>query len=101
MMISALPVGYFDMMDFWTFQRPIARGSAGPLKDMEGKITKVDRRGRSGQGTVKFDKRDIKLWLEFDSIEKPFDIDREYSFEKKSKVSNVCRGLHPYKLRMI
>lgn len=48
---------------------------SGPLKDMEGKITKVDRRGRSGQVTMKFDKRDVKLWLGFDLIEKPFEIE--------------------------
>ena len=57
---------------------------SGPLKDMEGKITKMDRRGRSGQVTVKFDKRDVKLWLGFDLIEKPFDIDGERLFEKRS-----------------
>lgn len=42
---------------------------SGPLKDMEGCITKVDKRGRSGQIAVRFDSRVIKVWLGFDMID--------------------------------
>lgn len=42
---------------------------SGPLKDMEGMICRVDKRGRSGQVAVKFDGREIKLWLGFDLVE--------------------------------
>lgn len=42
---------------------------SGPLKDMEGMISRMDRRGRSGQVTVKFNERDVKLWLGFDLID--------------------------------
>lgn len=42
---------------------------SGPLKDMEGKITKVDKRGRSGQVTFAFNGREMKVWLGFDLVE--------------------------------
>lgn len=42
---------------------------SGPLKDMEGMISRMDRRGRSGQVTVKFNERDVKLWLGFDLVD--------------------------------
>lgn len=42
---------------------------SGPLKDMEGMICRVDKRGRSGQVAVKFDGREIRLWLGFDLVE--------------------------------
>lgn len=57
---------------------------SGPLKDMEGMISRIDKRGRSGQVIVKFNQRDVKLWLGFDLIEKPFDMSRRGSSEKKS-----------------
>jgi transcription termination/antitermination protein NusG len=41
----------------------------GPLKDMEGCITRVDRRNKSGQVTITFGGRTIKIWLGFDIIE--------------------------------
>lgn len=41
----------------------------GPLKDLEGQITRVDRRGRSGQVEVRFDQRTLRLWLGFEWIE--------------------------------
>lgn len=57
---------------------------SGPLKDMEGMISRIDRRGRSGQITVRFNNRDVKLWLGFDLIEKPLDIGRRCPSEKGS-----------------
>ncbi len=42
---------------------------SGPLKDMEGYITKVDKRGRSGQVAVRFDSRVIKVWLGFEIVD--------------------------------
>jgi len=42
---------------------------SGPLKDMEALITSVDRRGRSGQVTVHFNGREIKVWLGFELVE--------------------------------
>lgn len=57
---------------------------SGPLKDMEGMISRIDKRRRSGQVTVKFNQRDVKLWLGFDLIEKPFDMGRRGASEKKS-----------------
>ena len=98
-----MSAGYFDTLDFSKVycEGDCIRIVTGSLKNIEGKTAKVDKCERSGQVTVRFGKRDVKQWLGFYLIEKPFDIDREYSFEKKSKVSNVCRVLHPYKLRMI
>lgn len=46
------------------------RIASGPLKDMEGMISRIDKRGRSGQVTVRFDKREFKLWLGFDLVER-------------------------------
>lgn len=42
---------------------------SGPLKEMEGSICRIDRRGRSGQIEVKFDGRLIKVWLGFEWID--------------------------------
>lgn len=42
---------------------------SGPLKDMEGMICRVDKRGHSGQVAVKFDGREVKLWLGFNLVE--------------------------------
>lgn len=42
---------------------------SGPLKDMEGMISRIDRRGRSGQVTMRFDGREIKMWLGFEIID--------------------------------
>ena len=41
---------------------------SGPLKDMEGKITRVDKRGRSGQVVLSFNGKDIPVWLGFELI---------------------------------
>ena len=43
---------------------------SGPLKDMEGKITKVDRRGCSGQVAILFNGRVLPVWLGFELIER-------------------------------
>ncbi len=42
---------------------------SGPLKDMEGKILRVDKRGRSGQVTLEFNGRTIPIWLGFELID--------------------------------
>lgn len=41
---------------------------SGPLKDMEGKIRRVDKRGMSGQVILSFCRRDIPVWLGFEMI---------------------------------
>lgn len=41
---------------------------SGPLKDMEGQITRIDKRGRSGQVAVTFNNRTVRLWLGFDLV---------------------------------
>lgn len=42
---------------------------AGPLKDMEGKIARIDKRGRSGQIIVDFHDRPIAIWLGFELVD--------------------------------
>ena len=42
----------------------------GPLKDMEGFIRRIDKRGHSGQITVSFNHRELNVWLAFDLVEK-------------------------------
>ena len=41
---------------------------SGPLKDMEGKIKRVDKRGMSGQVILAFNGKDISVWLGFELI---------------------------------
>ena len=41
---------------------------SGPLKDMEGKIKRVDKRGMSGQVILSFYGKDIPVWLGFELI---------------------------------
>ena len=41
---------------------------SGPLKDMEGKIRRVDKRGMSGQVILSFCGREIPVWLGFELI---------------------------------
>lgn len=41
----------------------------GPLKDMEGRIVRVDKRGRSGQVALNFNGREIVVWLGFELVE--------------------------------
>lgn len=43
---------------------------SGPLKDMEGKITKVDKRGCSGQVVILFNGKELPVWLSFELIER-------------------------------
>ena len=40
----------------------------GPLKDLEGNITRIDKRNRSGQVTINFAGREQKVWLGFDIV---------------------------------
>lgn len=42
---------------------------SGPLKDMEGQIIRVDKRGRSGQVLLQFNGRSMPVWLGFDLIQ--------------------------------
>lgn len=66
----------------WVFEREgliglseaIAQGSkvkvlSGPLKDLEGHIVKIDKRGRNGQIEIKFDSRVWRFWLAFEYTE--------------------------------
>lgn len=41
---------------------------SGPLKDLEGFITRVDKRNQNGQVTLTFNGRTIKAWLGFDLV---------------------------------
>ena len=41
---------------------------SGPLKDMEGLIRRIDKRGRSGQVVLNFNGRQVPVWLGFDLI---------------------------------
>ena len=42
---------------------------SGPLKDMEGKIKRVDKHGKSGQVVLSFYGKEISVWLGFELIE--------------------------------
>ena len=42
---------------------------SGPLKDMEGKIKQVDKRGKSGQVVLSFYGKEMSVWLGFELIE--------------------------------
>ncbi|MDI9520799.1 MAG: hypothetical protein QM308_06585 [Bacillota bacterium] len=42
---------------------------SGPLKEMEGNICRIDRRGRSGQIEIEFDGRLIRVWLGFEWLD--------------------------------
>ena len=44
---------------------------SGPLKDLEGSVRRVDRRGRSGQVVLSFRGREISVWLGFEWVAKP------------------------------
>lgn len=41
----------------------------GPLKDLEGQISRIDRRNRGGQVTLTFGGNTFKVWLGFDIVE--------------------------------
>lgn len=41
---------------------------SGPLKDMEGKIKRVDKRGCSGQVILSFHDKEVPVWLGFEII---------------------------------
>lgn len=41
---------------------------SGPLKDMEGRIKRIDKRGMSGQVVLSFSGREISVWLGFELI---------------------------------
>lgn len=41
---------------------------SGPLKDMEGQIRRIDKRGRSGQVAIEFNHKVTQVWLGFDLV---------------------------------
>lgn len=41
---------------------------SGPLKDMEGSIRKIDKRGHSGQVALEFNHKIVLAWLGFDLV---------------------------------
>lgn len=43
---------------------------SGPLKDMEGRIRRVDKRGMSGQVLLSLNGREIPTWLSFELIDR-------------------------------
>ncbi len=45
------------------------RIASGPLKDMEGSIIKVDKRGRSGQVELHVNNKLVRIWLGFEWID--------------------------------
>ena len=49
---------------------------AGPLKDMEGQIKRIDKRGHSGQVELQFNQKKILIWLGFDLVNPLPDISR-------------------------
>ena len=42
---------------------------SGPLKDMEGQITRIDKRGCSGQVVLSFNGKSVPVWLGFEMID--------------------------------
>ena len=42
---------------------------SGPLKNLEGRITRVDKRGKSGQVVISFHEREIPIWLGFELVQ--------------------------------
>ena len=57
----------------------------GPLKDLEGKICRIDRRNRSGQVTLQFWGKEIKVWLGFEIIE-------EYTANERPLASGLLQA---------
>lgn len=49
---------------------------SGPLKDMEGQIRRVDKRGRSGQVELCFNQKKVLIWLGFDLVDPLPDLSR-------------------------
>jgi len=43
----------------------------GPLKDFEASISRIDKHGRSGEVTINFNGRELRVWLGFDLLEPP------------------------------
>ena len=64
-------LGYDGLLSFSQAHREgdSIRILRGPLKDMEGRIVRVDKRGRSGQVLLNFNGREIAVWLGFELVE--------------------------------
>lgn len=68
--------GFFNITGSLAFLRHIQaykekdriRIVSGPLKDMEGKIKRVDKRGCSGQVILSFHDKVVPVWLGFEII---------------------------------
>ena len=64
----------FDYNGLLSFSKAYREGEririvSGPLKDMEGMIRRVDKRGRSGQVILEFNGRSVPVWLGFDLLD--------------------------------
>lgn len=65
----------FSMNGLITLSKAFMEGervriASGPLKDLEGCITRIDKRNRSGQVMIMFNNRTVKVWLGYEMIEK-------------------------------
>ena len=56
---------------------------SGPLKDMEDKIMKIERRGRSGLIEVDFNGKKFRAWLGFNIVDKPEGAEEEEKTEER------------------
>lgn len=50
---------------------------SGPLKDMEGQIKRVDKRGHSGQVELQFNQKKILAWLGFEIVDPLLELPKE------------------------
>ena len=62
---GTLPFSKAYIEDGWVY--PIA----GPLKDMEEYVRRIDPRNRSGLIAIRFNGREFRAWLGYDVIDKP------------------------------
>lgn len=64
----------FSYGGFLSFSKAYQEGDririlSGPLKDLEGSLRKIDRRGRSGQVDLNFNGRQMRVWLGFELVD--------------------------------
>lgn len=72
-------LGYDGLLSFSSAYREgdRIRIVSGPLKDLEGCIRRIDRRGRSGQVDLEFNGRALTVWLGFELIDPAPEPDQE------------------------
>lgn len=72
-------LGYDGLLSFSSAYREgdRIRIASGPLKDLEGCIRRIDRRGRSGQVDLEFNGRALTVWLGFELIDPAPEPDQE------------------------